>query len=126
MRLGVDLQSVSRFARIARHERYRTLVFTGAELAGADRLGERRHVEWLAGRFCAKEAAAKVLGRGFWQGLLWRDIEVVSDEWGAPVVTLSGGARRIADSVGIGDIAVTLSHHNDLVVCVATGTRAEE
>src|SRR5262245_66662879 len=101
MRLGVDLQSVSRFARIARHPRYRSLVFTKAELAGATRLGEARHVEWLAGRFCAKEAVAKVLGRGFWQGLLWRDIEVVSDEWGAPMVTLSGGAHRIADSLGI-------------------------
>jgi holo-[acyl-carrier protein] synthase len=102
-------------------------VFTEAELAGSQGLGEARHTEWLAGRFCAKEAAAKVLGRGFWQqGLRWRDIEVVSDEWGAPVVTLSGGARRIADSAGIANIALTLSHHNDLVVCVATGVPAKE
>jgi holo-[acyl-carrier protein] synthase len=119
MRIGVDLMSVSRFARIAEHHRYRTLVFTERELAEAGQLGSARSVERLAGRFCVKEATCKLLGRGFGQGLRWPDIEVCSDEWGAPAVTLSGGARRLAEEAGIDDITVTLTHQVDLVVAVA-------
>lgn len=126
MRIGVDLMSVSRFARVAEHHRYRTLVFTERELAEAGQAGPARSVERLAGRFCVKEATCKLLGRGFGQGLRWPDIEVCSDEWGAPAVTLSGGARRLAEEAGIDEIAVTLTHQVDLVVAVAvsdTGRR---
>jgi acyl carrier protein len=121
--IGVDLMSVSRFARVAVHPRYREIVFTGAELAQADDLGEARRVERLAGRFCAKEATCKLLGRGFLQGLRWRDIEIISDKWGAPRVTLHGGARRTAQQAGLTDIALALTHQADLVVAVAAAAQ---
>ncbi len=124
MRIGVDLLSVSRFRPVAGHPRYRTVLFTEAELAQADRLGPERYGERLAGRFCAKEATCKLLGRGFGQGLRWRDIEVTSDRWGAPVVRLTGGARRLADAAGLRDVVVTLTHQADLVVAVAVGLPA--
>ncbi len=65
----------------------------------------------------------KLLGRGFGQGLRWRDIEVIADEWGAPAVTLHGGAERLADAVGLGDVAVSITHQVDLVVAVAAAVR---
>ncbi|MEZ0109815.1 acyl carrier protein [Catenulispora sp. EB89] len=123
MRIGVDLMSVSRFARVAEHRRYRALVFTERELSEAGQLGSARCLERLAGRFCVKEATCKLLGRGFGQGLRWPDIEVCADDWGAPAVALSGGARRLADEAGIGDIAVALTHQVDLVMAVAASDR---
>jgi phosphopantetheine--protein transferase-like protein len=125
MRIAVDLLSVSRFAKVAEHRRYRRLVFTEAELAQAGEPGTARHAERLAGRFCVKEATCKLLGRGFGQGVRWRDIEVTTDEWGAPAVTLRGGARRLADQAGLGDIAVSITHQVDLVVAVAAAVRKE-
>ncbi|MFC0429826.1 holo-ACP synthase [Kutzneria buriramensis] len=123
MKIAVDLLSVSRFSKVAEHHRYRRLVFTEAELAQAGEPGTARHAERLAGRFCVKEATCKLLGRGFGQGLRWRDIEVTSDEWGAPEVTLHGGARRLAERAGLGDIAVSITHQVDLVVAVAAAVR---
>ncbi|HTI22026.1 holo-ACP synthase [Kutzneria chonburiensis] len=123
MKIAVDLLSVSRFSRVAEHRRYRGLVFTEAELAQAGEPGTARHAERLAGRFCVKEAVCKLLGRGFGQGLRWRDIEVIADEWGAPAVTLHGGAERLADAVGLGDVAVSITHQVDLVVAVAAAVR---
>jgi phosphopantetheine--protein transferase-like protein len=123
MRIAVDLLSVSRFGKIAEHRRYRRLVFTEAELAQAGEPGTARHAERLAGRFCVKEATCKLLGRGFGQGLRWRDIEVTTDEWGAPAVTLHGGAERLAAAAGLGDIAVSITHQVDLVVAVAAAVR---
>jgi holo-[acyl-carrier protein] synthase len=123
MRIGVDLLSVSRFTRVAEHHRYRTLVFTETELAQAGQIGSQRYAERLAGRFCVKEATCKLLGRGFGQGLRWRDIEVTNDAWGAPVVTLTGGARQLADEAELHDIVVSLTHQVDLVVAVATAVQ---
>lgn len=124
MRLGVDLLDIDRFARIAAHPGGRRIVFSAREQAHADTLGEPRRTEYLAGRFCAKEAAAKALGRGFGQGLVWRDIEVLADAHGAPVVCLSAGAADVAEQAGVAGIALTLSHHGGLVVCVAVAMPA--
>ncbi|TDV54810.1 holo-[acyl-carrier protein] synthase [Actinophytocola oryzae] len=121
----MDLMSVSRFAKVAAHKRYRTVVFTAAELAEADTMAEPRYTERLAGRFCAKEAVAKALGRGFGQGLSWRDIEVTSDRWGAPTVALHRGARRVADESGVRSVELSVTHQSDLVVCVATALTEE-
>ena len=122
MRIGVDLMGVTRFARIAAHERYRALLFTPAELAQAEGLAPQPYAQRLAGRFSAKEAVCKVLGRGFCQGLVWRDIEVTADHWGAPHVTLTGGARQVAERLGVRHIALTLTHQEDLVVAVAVAS----
>ncbi|MEJ2853335.1 MULTISPECIES: holo-ACP synthase [unclassified Saccharothrix] len=121
MRIGVDLLKLPRFARVAEHPRMRRLLFTERELGDVADLGPARRVERLGGRFCAKEAVAKVLGRGLGQGLRWPEIEVTSDEWGAPAVRLHGGAAEAARTAGIGSVQVSITHQEDLVVCVALG-----
>ena len=121
-RIGVDLMGVRRFAPIAAHERYRALLFTPAELAQASGLALDLYTQRLASRFSAKEAVCKVLGRGFCQGLVWRDIEVLADRWGAPQVTLTGGARLVAEQAGVRHIALTLTHQQDLVIAVAVAS----
>ena len=121
MRVGVDLLSIERFNRISDHPRAARIVFTDGELEYAGTLGLQRRREFLAGRFCAKEATAKLLGRGYGQGLRWRDIEVTRDEWGAPSIRLSGGADRIARRAGLRHIEISISHHVELVICAAVG-----
>ena len=122
MRVGVDLLEIARFAKVAAHPAGRRIVFSAAELAHAESFGEPRREEYLAGRFCAKEASAKALGRGLGQGLVWREIEVLTDAYGAPRVRLLGGALAVAEQAGIERIDLSLSHHGGLVVCVAIAT----
>jgi len=119
VRIGIDLLDVARFGRVAAHPAGRRIVFTPAELAYADTLAGARRAEHLAGRFCAKEATAKLLGSGFGQGLVWRDIEIARDARGAPGVRLRGGARRIAERLGIACVQVSLSHQSGLAICAA-------
>ncbi|MFI6743388.1 holo-ACP synthase [Nonomuraea sp. NPDC050451] len=119
MRIGVDLLHISRFNRIAERPRFRRMLFSAKELQAARHMRQPRLGEYLAGRFCGKEAVAKVLGRGFGQGLEWRDIEILADDWGAPSVFLHSGAARIAAAAGVGAIDLSLTHQNDLVICVA-------
>ncbi len=62
-----------------------------------------------------------MLGRGFGQGLRWRDIEVTGDRWGAPSVRLSGGALSIAEDLGLTEVTLSVTHQAGLVIAVAAG-----
>src|SRR5207245_2299169 len=82
--LGVDLVEIARIREILeRHgERFLARVYTEAEVAYCRT--HREPAPSLAARFAAKEAAFKVLGTGWGEGVRWRDVEVVRDPRGAP------------------------------------------
>ncbi len=113
---GVDLVEVARIARIrARHEeRFLERVFTPAERDYA--LASRRCDERLAVRFAAKEAVMKALGTGQGEGVRFRDIEVVHDERGVPMLALHGRARIVAHVRRIRSWTLSLSHVREIAI----------
>ncbi|HAV77491.1 MAG TPA: holo-[acyl-carrier-protein] synthase [Anaerolineae bacterium] len=106
LRTGVDLIEISRIEEVvARHgKHYLERIYTPAEL---EQCGKRP--ESLAGRFAAKEAAAKALGCGIGD-IGWKEIEVLGDEQNAPVLTLHGEADRLAKEIGLSIWSVSISH----------------
>lgn len=118
---GVDLVDCQRVDQmVQRHgERFLRRVFTPAELDYCR--GRRRWVEHLAGRFAAKEAVLKVLGTGWSGGIQWTDMEVVNLPTGRPQVRLSGECRRVADEMGIAQIAISISHTATQAMAFALG-----
>ena len=82
----------------------------------------RQRPETFAGRWAAKEAVSKVLGLGV-RGVGWRDIEVERLPTGQPHVILHGRAAQRAEQLGMGRIAVSISHESDFAVAVAFGVR---
>jgi holo-[acyl-carrier protein] synthase len=118
--LGIDIIKVDRIrAAIERFgDRFWRRVLTE---------GEHRYVrnrpENFAGRWAAKEAVSKVLGLGV-RGVGWRDIEIVRLPTGAPFVQLSGRAAARAEQLGMGRIAVSISHEGDYAVAIAFGVRS--
>jgi holo-[acyl-carrier protein] synthase len=117
--LGVDIIRVSRIrAALQRHgERFLSRVLTPAETRYVATNAER-----FAGRWAAKEAVSKVLGLGV-RGVGWREIEVVRLPTGQPAVRLSGRARARAGQLGMGAIAVSITHEREYAVAVASGVR---
>ena len=89
--------------------------------------GEQRYVrdrpETMAGRWAAKEAVSKVLGLGV-RGIGWRDIEIERLPTGQPAVRLHGRALARAEQLGMGRIAVSITHESDYAVAMAFGVRA--
>jgi len=108
---GIDLVEVERIEdMITRHEaRFLDRCFTVREQAYCE-LGGPRRGERYAARFAAKEAVLKALGRGLRSGLAWTQIEVVSDSWGRPGITLQGEAARLASNAGIRGWHLSLTH----------------
>jgi len=87
--IGTDLAEISRLSRaMERHgDGFADRIFTPAETAmGQKRSGEHA-AAFFAGRWAAKEAAAKALGCGFGKQCSPCDIEILANEAGAPVMS---------------------------------------
>ena len=108
--IGADIVECLRIARmIERHgELFVSRVYTEAEI---DYCSTRKAAtQHYAGRWAAKEAVLKALGTGWRRGISWRDIEILNDRHGAPIVKLHGGAYDVAGSAGIRQIHLSISH----------------
>jgi len=104
--LGTDIVEISRVQK-AVSERFAKRVLTDTELEIF-----REHHEparYLAKRWSAKEAAAKALGTGIGRGISFQHFEILNDELGAPILTLTGQAKVVADEKGITTWLVSIS-----------------
>ncbi len=117
--VGVDIIEIERIARALERwgERFLRHVYTDAEVAFC-----RGRTPELAARFAAKEAISKALGTGI-NGIHWCEMEVLPDPLGKPLVRLYGKAAARAESLGLSEFAVSLSHSRDFAVAsvVAVG-----
>ena len=108
---------VSRIERaIARRgTRFLDRIYTPLEVAVS-----RGRTSELAARFAAKEAVSKALGVGIFNtdGLSWREVEILPDRRGRPLVYLYGAADRRAREMSIGEVAVSLTHDGGLAVAM--------
>ena len=118
--LGIDIIKVARIrdtlAKFGR--RFSNRVLTPSE----DRY-VRDRPETFAGRWAAKEAVSKVLGLGV-RGIGWRDIEIVRLPTGQPSIKLHGRAAARAEQMGMGRIAVSITHEAEYAVAIAFGIRS--
>jgi holo-[acyl-carrier protein] synthase len=108
--LGTDLAEVDRIqAAIERHgRRFIDRIFTAAEIAYVERKANR--FERYAARFAAKEAGMKAIGTGWRKGVRWQDFEVTNLPSGRPTLQFHGVAATVADSLGVRNVALSLTH----------------
>ncbi len=117
--LGIDIIRVSRIKESLERfgDRFVARVLTPTEAAYV-----RKRPETMAGRWAAKEAVSKVLGLGV-RGIGWRDIEIERLPTGQPAVKLHGRAQKRAEQLGMGRVAVSISHESEFAVAIAFGIR---
>ena len=114
---GVDIVEIDRVERAVdrRGERFLNRIYTKAEIA----LYRGRPSE-PAARFAGKEAVMKALGTGV-RGIGWREIEIVPNRRGKPIIVLTGRAKERAKVMGVTDLAISLSHSRDFAVASVVG-----
>ena len=85
--IGLEIVEIERIEKInARGEAFRKKILTEQELTTYETLSTHRQIEFLAGRFAAKEAFSKALGTGIGKSCSWLDIEVRKTESGQPIL----------------------------------------
>ncbi|AIC95778.1 MULTISPECIES: holo-ACP synthase [Shouchella] len=85
---GIDIIEIDRIRKLVlRHpERFIERILTKQEYKRIATAGETRKIEYLAGRFAAKEAYAKAVGSGIGRHLSFQDIEILASETGKPEI----------------------------------------
>ena len=104
--VGVDIIEIARIQRTLNDfgDRFLRRVYTDRE---RERFGSR--VSELAARSAAKEATSKALGTGI-RGIRWREMEVLSNRRGKPVLVLHGSVAERAASLGLVAFDLSLTH----------------
>lgn len=121
MLAGIDIVDIERFKQSAlRTPRLLARLFTDAEL---EYCGLRVNpFPGLAARFAAKEAVKK-LHLNLQKGVKFREIEILNDANGKPLLLLHGKACQQHRESGIGSIAISLSHSQNQAVALAVARK---
>ncbi len=113
---GVDLIEVNRIKKaISNSEGFLHKVFTENEIYYCESKGKQKYPSY-ASRFAAKEAVAKSLGEGFGKILSFREIEIKNKASRQPFVVLHGKAKKLADSLNIKEIKISVSATDNYAV----------
>lgn len=114
--LGIDVCSVERMAGVLERwgERFAERILTEAERAAIAARADRAVA--IAGRFAAKEAAAKAMQGGV--GVGWHDLEVRGGGKRSPELVLHGPARALACRVGVLRVHLSITHDAGVAAAV--------
>jgi holo-[acyl-carrier protein] synthase len=117
---GIDVIETHRIADVIRRhgDRFLNRVYTPDELAHC-----RGRIPELAVRFAAKEAVMKALGTGI-RGVGWKDIEILPNRRGKPLVFLYGRGAKRAEEIELRGLEISMTHLADLAMASVVGERA--
>lgn len=105
--IGVDLIDQSRIAEaIDRKERFYQRILTENEQQRFETFSKPRQIEYLSGRFAAKEACSKAIGTGIGD-ISFHDIEISNEKNGQPKMIVKGYE---------GHFNLSISHTNDQAI----------
>ena len=123
--IGTDIVELSRvqgiYERFGEHFARRILMDEEFELFRR----ARDPVRFLAMRFAGKEATVKAMGTGFAHGVWLRDVGVLNNDWGRPVIVWSERGSRVCARLGIGSGHLSLTDDAGLMLAFAVVERAE-
>ena len=89
--IGLDIIEIERIEKaMARTNRFKRRILSDREIEIFSTYSPSRKVEFLAGRFAAKEAFSKALGTGIGAACRLHDIEILRGDAGNPVLYFKG------------------------------------
>lgn len=106
---GIDIEELASIQNaVEKRKGFAQRVLTDKEMERFTNLKGRRQIEYLAGRWSAKEAFSKALGTGIGK-LGFQDLEVLNNERGAPYFSKSPFSGKVWLSISHTDQFVTAS-----------------
>jgi holo-[acyl-carrier protein] synthase len=116
--IGIDIVLIPRIiALLQRHEkRFLKRVFTSEEQKQLLAKPAARRAEAVAGKFAAKEAVIKALGKFFDRDVFFTDIAVINDVNGKPSVGLT---EKLGKQLADAEILISIAHDGEYAIAEA-------
>lgn len=112
--IGIDIIEIDRIEKVLnRTPRFLDRNFTEKEVEYFKQNNLR--AESIAGNFAAKEAISKAIGTGI-RGFNLRDIEILRDDLGKPIVNTYNNLKEICIKYSVKEIKVSISHSENYAV----------
>lgn len=117
--IGIDIVEISRLSKMGKKwgAAFLKKIYTNRELTYAK--SKRFPYQHLAARFAAKEAIFKALGEVEKDFVGWKNIEILNDPQGKPVVVWHGKAKEVLKKRHLKGVVVSLSHTENYAVANA-------
>jgi holo-[acyl-carrier protein] synthase len=127
--IGSDIIECLRIAQmIERHgELFVQRVYSSREIEFCS--SRKAATQHYASRWVGKEAVLRAIGVAWVRGISFRDIEILNDPHGQPIVNLSGDVRDICRRRGIEEILISVSYcrsHATAYAMAVAGTVDEQ
>ena len=92
--VGIDIIEVSRIREdiLKYNDKFLRYIYTDEEIKYCESFNDLKNSKFIhyAGRFAAKEAFSKAIGTGISNIFKFRDISIINNENGMPIIKLSG------------------------------------
>ena len=121
--IGIDLVDKSRIKDIySKHGiRFENKILSFKELEELSERNDSKKISYLSNNFACKEACSKVFGKGFSNGVQFKDIEVLRNSRGGPFINLNGEASVIANDLKINNIHVSITDSKETSIAFVIG-----
>lgn len=115
--IGTDIIEIDRIGKaIEKTPKFIEKTFTDKEIELFK--SKFMKVETIAGNFAAKEAISKAIGSGF-RGFNFRDLEILRDELGKPIVNISDKVKSLLGNKEV-IFHISISHNRSCAIAFVT------
>ena len=117
--IGTDIVKITRIQEMKSLSAFAEKILSFKEMKIASSFNEKRLIKFLAKQFAGKEADSKAFGTGIRKPILFKDIEILRDENGKPLLNPLGEVKKTMINLGISKSHVSLADENDYAIAFA-------
>ena len=107
---GLDIVEIDRIKNSLKKysPKFEQKIFTSAEIDYCQSQGDP--AKHFAARFAVKEAVSKCMGTGITGALGFKDMEVINEETGKPILVMTGKGKELFEKLKLKSIHISISH----------------
>ena len=117
--LGTDIIDIRRIEKTIEKygNRFKNKCFLLSEINRSE--NKKNTIESYAKRYAAKEACSKALGTGLARGVFWKDIEIINNKMGKPIIILHNNAAKLLNNMHSKKLKIEVSLSDEKKYAIA-------
>ena len=116
---GIDIVEINRIKNSLKKysPKFEQRIFTSTEIDYCKSQGDP--AKHFAARFAVKEAVSKCMGTGIRECLGFKDMEVINEKTGKPILVMTGKGKELFEELKLKSIHISISHDSTHAIALA-------